>query len=101
MNEQENIPKGDRERREWIKFKLSLQNLSISALAEKNNCSRQALSAALSKPTKRLGPIIEQAIKVPASKIWPESCPSWRDTYHERDEPSSSDLEAEQCQSGF
>ncbi|KZL24224.1 helix-turn-helix domain-containing protein [Pseudovibrio sp. Ad37] len=75
------VPKDSKERVAWLKYRLSVNGYTIQALADENKVTRQAVSAALSKPTRKLRSIIEQAVKMPASKIWPELCPRYMDTY--------------------
>ncbi|MGH0003640.1 helix-turn-helix domain-containing protein [Pseudovibrio ascidiaceicola] len=75
------IPKDRKGRVAWLKYRLSLNDYTIKKLADENDVTRQAMSAALSKPTMKLRSAIEHAVKMPASKIWPEQVPSFMDTY--------------------
>ncbi|MDE9328937.1 hypothetical protein, partial [Klebsiella pneumoniae] len=44
------IPSDPEKKREWIKYKLKIQGLSLAALGRKHKTSRQVVSTALYKP---------------------------------------------------
>ncbi|WP_446668313.1 hypothetical protein, partial [Klebsiella pneumoniae] len=45
------IPSDPEKKREWIKYKLKIQGLSLAALGRKHKTSRQVVSTALYKPS--------------------------------------------------
>ncbi|WP_367881838.1 helix-turn-helix domain-containing protein [Salmonella enterica] len=59
-------------KREWIKYKLKIQGLSLAALGRKHKTSRQVVSTALYKPSPRWEHEIATALGVKPSEIWPE-----------------------------
>jgi len=60
------------QRREWIKFQLRIRGTSLALLARENGVSRQAMSAALVKPSKRCEQPIAHAIGMQPHEVWPE-----------------------------
>ncbi|EIX6453859.1 helix-turn-helix domain-containing protein [Salmonella enterica subsp. enterica serovar Dublin] len=66
------IPSDPEKKREWIKYKLKIQGLSLAALGRKHKTSRQVVSTALYKPSPRWEHEIATALGVKPSEIWPE-----------------------------
>ncbi|WP_080199077.1 helix-turn-helix domain-containing protein [Salmonella enterica] len=64
------IPSDPEKKREWIKYKLKIQGLSLAALGRKHKTSRQVVSTALYKPSPRWEHEIATALGEPPRKSW-------------------------------
>lgn|SRR5690554_6721331 len=66
------IPEEPSRRREWIKYQLKINGLSIASLAREHGVSRQAVSMALTNSNPRWEFVIAQALGLEPSELWPE-----------------------------
>ena len=66
------IPSDLEKKREWIKYMLKIQGLSLAALGRKHKTSRQVVSTALYKPSPRWEHEIATALGMKPSEICPE-----------------------------
>lgn len=66
------IPIDPEKKREWIKYKLKIQGLSLAALGRKHKTSRQVVSTALYRPSPRWEHEIATALGMKPAEIWPE-----------------------------
>lgn len=66
------IPVDPTVRREWIKYRLKVQGLTMAELARRHKASRQAVASALVKPNPRWEHVIACALGFSAPQLWPE-----------------------------
>lgn len=67
-----NIPKKPAERREWIKFQLTLRGLTLCSLGEKAGYTKSVLSVALGKAYPKAEAVIASALGLTPQELWPE-----------------------------
>jgi len=59
-------------RRAWTKYQLSTRKTSLSGIAREKGKTRQAASAALSRPYPEMEEAIAAAIGLTPKDVWPE-----------------------------
>jgi Ner family transcriptional regulator len=66
------VPKKPAERWEWIKYQLALKGSSLSAVAEEEGVSRQAVGYAKNHPYPKMERAIARKLSCEPKDIWPE-----------------------------
>jgi lambda repressor-like predicted transcriptional regulator len=63
-------PRSEEETAAWLIYELRLKQYTLQRIADEQNVSRAAVSKALRKPTKKLGPVICDILGLPHETIW-------------------------------
>ncbi|EFP0183606.1 transcriptional regulator [Escherichia coli] len=66
------LPSDPNEKREWIKYNLKINGMTLASLARQHQTSRQVLSRALYKQNPRWEHEIAKALGTKPTQLWPE-----------------------------